>query len=721
MAKRKTRRHFFNKGNRWHLALKIVLGCFLFSVFSATAVFVYFAKDLPRPELFTEKPFVLPSKIYDREGETLLYQIYGEEKRTVVPLDQISDNLKNAVLAAEDSNFYNHFGLDIEGIMRSVFKNIQTGTLNYGGSTLTQQLIRSSFLTMDKTASRKVKEIILTIELERRYSKDEIFGFYLNQVPFGSNTYGVEAAAQTFFNKSAADVSIEEAALLAALIQGPSYLSPYGSHQDELYARRDYVLNRMEALNYINEEEVAKAKEGEASFAKATDTIKAPHLTLYVREYLESNYSDYFLQTKGLKVYTTLDWELQQAAEAAIQNGVEHNQHYNAYNAGLVAINPNTGEVLAMVGSANWYETESYPESCIPGKTCQFEPKLNVAVYGGGRQPGSSFKPFAYARAFKDGLTPDTIVWDVKTEFNPNCTSTAIEEKDEFDGECYHPKNYTNNFSGPVTLREALAQSINVPAVKVLYLAGLSETIDLAKSMGITTLNQKPSWYGLSLVLGGGEVKLIDMVSAYGVFATEGYSVPPVFILKIEDSEGNVIEENRRTPKKVLDSQTARIISDILSDNEARAPLFGWNSPLHFPGYDVAVKTGTTQEYKDAWTIGYTTSVVAGVWAGNNDGTLPDQKPGLVLASPIWNEFMQTALKLYPGSEFNEPSPAETEKPALNGEINRDDPHSILHYVDRFDPLGDEPEKPELNAQYTNWEEAVKVWIENNPSWATKP
>ncbi|MDD3399619.1 MAG: transglycosylase domain-containing protein [Candidatus Paceibacterota bacterium] len=719
MAKRKTRRRFFNKENKWHLALKIILGCFLFSVFFVAAVFVYFAKDLPRPELFTEKPFVLPTKIYDSKGETLLYQIYGEEKRTVVSLDQISDNLEQAVLAAEDSNFYNHFGLDIEGIMRSVFKNIQTGTLNYGGSTLTQQLIRSSFLTLDKTASRKIKEIILSLELERRYSKDEILSFYLNQVPFGSNCYGVEAASQTFFNKPAADVSLEEAALLASLINGTTRFSPYGSHVDELYARRDYVLDRMVALKYITEDEANEAKEGKAEFAESTNPIKAPHFALYVREYLEDNYSDYFLQTKGLKVYTTLDWELQQAAETAIQNGVEHNKYYNAHNAGLVAIDPNTGEVLAMVGSANWYEAESYPEGCIPGKTCLFEPKLNVTVYGGGRQPGSSFKPFAYARAFKDGLTPDTIVWDVKTEFNPNCTSTSIEEKDQFDGDCYHPKNYTGDSSGPVTLREALAQSINVPAVKVLYLAGLSETIDLAKSMGITTLNQEPSWYGLSLVLGGGEVRLIDMVSAYGVFATEGYSIPPVFISKIEDSEGNIIEENNRTPKKVLDTQTARLINDVLSDNEARAPLFGWNSPLYFPGYDVAVKTGTTQEYKDAWTVGYTTSVVAGVWAGNNDGTLPDQKPGLVLASPIWNEFMQTALELYPSSEFNEPAPAETEKPALNGEIDEDDPHSILHYVDRFDPLGDEPEKPELNAQYTNWEEAVKAWITNNPGWVT--
>ncbi|MBI2042508.1 MAG: transglycosylase domain-containing protein [Candidatus Nealsonbacteria bacterium] len=711
MAQRKTRRRFFINSKKHGTAIKLILGFFLFfAVFSALS-FLLVAKDLPRPEEFTEKPFVLPTRIYDRSGEVLLYQIYGEEKRTVVPLEQISNNLKWAIIATEDANFYRHIGLDFAGVLRAIVKNIQAGKLTAGGSTLTQQLIRSSFLSLDKTPSRKIKEIILTLELERRYSKDEILGFYLNQVPFGSNAYGVEAASQTYFGKSSADVSVEEAALLASLIQAPSYLSPYGSHQDELFARKDYVLGRMASSGYITKDMADEAKGKEIKINASRDSIKAPHFALYVRDYLEKNYSDYFLQTKGLKVYTTLDWELQSWAEQVISERMDYNRNYNAFNASLVSVNPNTGEVLAMVGSADWHATESLPKGCTPGLNCQFEPKVNVSIYGGGRQPGSAFKPFAYARAFKDGLTPNTVVWDVKTEFNPNCPASADKEKDEFGTPCYHPKNYTNTSTGPINLRRALAQSINVPAVKVLYLAGINETIDLAKNMGITTLTRPSSWYGLSLVLGGGEVKLLDMVSAYGVFATEGYRAAPFFISKIEDSQGNIVEENKTTPKEVLDAQTARLINSVLSDNEARAPLFGLNSPLYFPGKDVAVKTGTTQEYKDAWTIGYTPSIVAGVWAGNNDGTLPDQRPGLVLASPIWNKFMQKALELYPSADFIDPNPIETQKPILNGDINLNEPHSILHFVDRFDPLGPEPKNPELETQYFNWEAAIKNWL----------
>ena len=712
MARRKIKRKLFARHKKWKLALKITLGCFLFSVAFFSFLFLYFAKDLPRPEVFTEKPFVLPTKIYDRTGEVLLYQIFDEEKRTVVGLDRVSDNLKHAIIAAEDANFYRHFGLDFGGIFRSIIKNIQIGEPIYGGSTLSQQLIRSSFLTPDKTIKRKVKEVILTLELERRYSKDKILEFYLNQVPFGSNAYGVEAAAQTYFNKSAAEVSLEEAALLASLIQAPSYLSPYGSHQSELLARKNYILNRMAELEYVSRQEADEAKSKKINFAKVRHPIKAPHFVLYIKEYLENNYSDYFLKTQGLKVYTTLDWELQEWAETVVKGGVERNKNFNAYNAGLVSINPQNGEVLAMVGSADWFAASSYPENCV-SPNCQFDPKVNVTVYGGGRQPGSAFKPFAYAQAFKKGFTTETILWDVKTEFTPNCTSTATEEKGEFDTDCYHPKNYDEKFRGPVTMREALAQSINVPSVKTLWLAGLNDTIGLAKKMGIATLGQPPSWYGLSLVLGGGEVKLLDMVSAYGVFATEGYSVSPVFIRKIEDAEGSVIEENKKTPKRVLEVEVARQINNVLSDNEARAPLFGRYSPLYFPNYEVAAKTGTTQEYKDAWTIGYTPRVVAGVWAGNNNGTLPDKKPGLVLAAPIWHKFMEKAIELYPAGGFNKPAPIKTDKPTLNGEVDWQDPHSILHYINKDDPQGEKPEDPARASQYTNWEEAIQNWLKS--------
>lgn len=672
------------------IVLEFLGFCFLSAVFCFLFLFIYYAKDLPRPEVFTERSFILPTKIYDRTGDVLLYQIYDEEKRTVISLGQVPDHLKQAVLAAEDANFYRHFGLDIRGIFRSILNNLKIGKPIYGGSTISQQLIRSTFLTLDKTLQRKVKEAILTLELERRYSKDQILEFYLNQVPFGSNAYGVEAASQTFFGKPAAQTSLAEAALLASLIQAPSRLSPYGSYTDDLYARKNYVLERMVKEGYLSQARADEAKNEVLQFANIGQSIKAPHFVLYVKKYLEENYSDRFLKEKGVKVYTTLDWTLQQEAEKIVEDGVKINENYNAHNASLVALNPQTGEVLALVGSANWYATSSYPEGCSGTEEgCLFDPKFDIATLGE-RQPGSAFKPFAYAEAFKKGLVPESIFWDVKTEFNPNCTSTAVEEKDKYGMDCYHPMNYDGNFRGPMPLRNALAQSINIPAVKVLYWAGVKNTIDLAHLLGITTLNQELSWYGLSLVLGGGEVKLLDMVSAYGVFAANGLKSPPVSILTITDPEGNIIEENKKTPQRVLEENVANTINSILSDNEARSPIFGRNSLLNIPGYQVAVKTGTTQEFKDGWTIGYTPSITVGVWVGNNNGDLMSKEPGVVLAGPIWHKFIQKALAAYPSSRsFQEIKPT-------------DDKETVLKEEDTLD---------KNSPQYQNWQAGREAWI----------
>ena len=666
--------------------------CLLFFIFCFLFLFIYYAKDLPRPEVFTEKAFVLPTKIYDREGKTVLYQIYDEEKRTVVSLDQVSDNLKWAIIATEDANFYRHFGIDIKGVVRSIINNLTSGRLlATGGSTISQQLIRSTFLTLDKTIQRKAKEVILTLELERRYPKDQILGFYLNQIPFGSNAYGVEAASQVFFNKPASDLSLAQAATIAALIQAPSRLSPYGSHVNDLYTRKNYVLDRMVKEGYISREQADEAKKEVLTFADISQSIKAPHFVLYIKKYLEENYSDSFLKEKGLKVYTTLDWNLQQEAEKIVQEGVKANQSYNAYNASLVALNPQNGEILAMVGSANWYATSSIPDGCSgTEKGCLFDPKFDIATLGE-RQPGSAFKPFAYAEAFKKGLTPETIFWDVKTEFNPNCTSTAVEEKDQYGMDCYHPMNYDGNFRGPMSLRNALAQSINVPAVKVLYWAGIQNTIKMAQSCGITTLDQPLSWYGLSLVLGGGEVKLLDIVSAYGVFANNGLKSPPVSILKIEDAEGNIIEENKKTPQRVLEANVANMINSVLSDNEAKVPIFGRYSVLNIPGYQIAVKTGTTQEFKDGWTIGYTPTIAVGVWVGNNNGELMKKEPGVVLAGPIWNKFIQKALAAYPSAKAFQNIDTAAEVSDL-----------ILKEEDALD---------KNNPQYQNWQAGRETWL----------
>lgn len=710
--------HRSKKKKRLFFILKLLVSLSFLFVLSLLFIFLYYAKDLPRPERFLEKRIFQSTKVYDRTGEVLLYTIHGEEKREIISLDQISPFLKQAVIAVEDTNFYGHRGIDFKGILRSILVDLRLKRPAQGGSTITQQLIRSSFLTLEKTLERKVREIILSLELERKYSKDQILEWYLNQVPFGSNAYGVEAASQTLFQKPAKDLSLAEAATLASLIRAPSYLSPYGENKDELLSRKDRVLNLMVDSGFVTKEQGEEAKNETLNFAKVLEPIKAPHFILYVKNYLVEQYGEAFLKEKGFKVYTSLDWELQEAAEEIIAQGVEANKNSNAHNASLVAIDPNNGEILALVGSADWFG-DSYPEGCISGKNCLFDPKFNIAIgtksYPG-RQPGSAFKPFAYAAVFKKGFTPDTILWDVKTEFNLNCDSNATQTEDEYGLKCYHPQNYDSKFRGPISMRDSLAQSINLTSVKTLYLAGVGETIDLAKNLGITTLTAGPSQYGLSLVLGGGEVKLLEMTSAYGVFATEGFIVSPVSILKIEDSEGVIVEENKKTPKRVLEAQICRLISDILSDNEARTPTFGPVSPLYIEGRQVAAKTGTTQEYRDAWTIGFTSSIVTGVWVGNNDNSPTERKPGVALASPLWRRFMEKALLKYSKQEFEEPEPIETSKPVLSGEIEKDY-HSILHYVKKDDPQGESPASSSQDRQYEYWEKAIESWLSSRPEF----
>jgi len=648
------------KRKRFFLFLKISGGIFILSFFIFFFLFIYYAKDLPRPEKFGEQYLIQSTKIFDRSGEILLYEMYGEEKREYVPLEVVPEHLKQAVIVAEDQNFYSHFGIDIKAVFRAILANLKLKAPVQGGSTIPQQLIRSSFLTLEKTIKRKVREAILAIELDRRYSKDQILEWYLNQVPFGSNAYGAETAARTFFNKSVKDVSVAEAAAIVALIRAPSYLSPYGEYKEKLLIRKDYILDRMKESGFLTPEELSLAKEEELNFSEVLAPIKAPHFVIYLIEnYLKPKYgSDLdFLKERGLRIYTSIDWELQEAAEKAIEIGAKTNKGYNAHNAALVAIDPKTGEILAMVGSTDYFG-DSYPEGCAPGtsKTCLFEPKFNAAVGtkdNPGRQPGSAFKPFVYVTAFKKGYDDKTTVVDELTDFGP------WGDKEE-----YIPKNYDGLFRGTITLREALAQSINVPSVKVLlYLADSPEkfrkvgeepdSIKTAKDLGITTL--KPP-YGPAIVLGGWEVKLLDVVSAFGVFANEGKKVPPVSVLKIEDSEGNLIEENKKTPKRVLEKEACRLLNDILSDNEARAPMFGPFSPLYFSGYQVAAKTGTTQDFRDAWTIGYTPSIVTGVWAGNNNNTSMKEKPGVVLAGPIFHDFMEKALSKYPKENFKKPT-----------------------------------------------------------------
>lgn len=738
--------------------LIFLIGVFIFFLVGVIGVFAYLVKDLPSADALNRRKVIESTKIYDRTGTILLYDVHGEEKRTVILFEEIPQHLKDATLVIEDDNFYHHAGIDFRGIIRAFFANLQGKKISQGGSTITQQLVKSTILSPEKTYTRKIKEAILSIETEIKYTKDEIFNLYLNQIPYGSNAYGVEAASQTFFDKHTKELTVAESALLAALPQAPSYYSPHGSHLNELKNRQEYILGRMLKFGYITQSQFDQAKTEELKFSSVKTKFGAPHFVMYVKEYLEEKYGKDYIEQAGLRVYTTLDWDLQQIAEKIVADGVSKNiQAHNANNAALVSIDPKTGQVLVMVGSKNYWAEESSPKGCVPGKNCLFEPNVNVAIRP--RQPGSSFKPYAYATAFEKGFTPETALFDLPTEFSSNideCPLTNIDYSNK-NPLCYHPQNYDGKFRGPLTMRQAIAQSLNLPSVKVLYLAGVNETINTAQDMGIGTLKDR-SRYGLSLVLGGGDVKLLEHTAAFSVFANEGIKNPLNVILKIEDSNGKILEEYKEKPIKVLEPQIARTISSVLSDEENRAPIFGSKSKLYIEGIPVAAKTGTTQEYRDGWAMGYTPSLAIGVWAGNNDNTpMKYGSDGVYVAAPMWNEFIKQAyakkqemrsgkqeIKNYfdlpeTPEEFNPPEPIITNKDVLNGRFATEikikvdkasgklatemtppnmveersyfQVHSVLYFLNKDDPLGEGDSRSD--SQFNNWEQPILEWLKS--------
>ncbi len=713
-----------------HLLFKILGGIFLagfvFAV-AGIAVVAQLIKDLPSPEQFIGKKITQSTKIYDREGTTLLYEIHGEEKRTIISYHEIPTYIQQATIAIEDQSFYTHHAFDWRGFVRAVFVNIIRGRLAQGGSTITQQLARNAFLTSEKTFTRKIKELVLAYWIEKNYSKDQILGLYLNQIPYGSNAYGVEAASQTYFNKSANTLSLAESAVLAALPKGPSYYSPWGKHRDELEARRKNVLEQMFVLGFIDEEEKNRAQQSVVVFADQTlGSIKAPHFVMMVREYLNETFGEDAMMTSGFKVLTTLDAKLQQIAETAVSEGALRNTKlYQGENAALVAQDSNTGQILALVGSRGYFASSS-PAGCVSGTTCQFEGNFNVAAQGL-RQPGSSFKPFAYITAFQKGYLPESVLFDLPTEFSSyrdKCPLVNINFQTESDPLCFHPENYDKAFRGPVTLRNGLAQSLNIPSVKVLYLANLQDTIINARTFGISTL-QDPNRYGLSLVLGGGEVTLLDMVGAYSVFAEEGLKRAQSFILEIRDSKGEALEKYTDRATQVIDPQYPRLLNDVLSDTEERAGLFHASLGLTlFPDREVALKTGTTNDYRDAWTIGYTPSLVVGVWAGNNNNKSMVKGTSISAAIPIWSNFMNKVLPLQPNEVFTKPEPSSPTKPILSGTyVINNQIHDILYYINKTDPLGPAPAMPEIDSQFQNWELPVQYWLttQNITSLFTPP
>ncbi len=698
----------------FRLFLRIAIFAIFIGIVFGVIFLAWIIKDLPDPATFQNRAVRQSTKIYDRTGTILLYEVHGEERRTIIPFEEIPSYVKFATLAAEDIRFYEHPAFDIKAISRAIWHNLTKSPEEplQGGSTITQQLVKNAFLTRERTIIRKIREIILAIEFERRYSKDEILWFYLNQIPYGSNAYGIEAASQTYFGKHAKDLSLKQSATLAALLKAPSY---YAANPEELNLRAEYIIDRMAKEGFISIKEAEEAKKESIKFVPFTREIRAAHFVIYIKQLLEEKYGKEMVENGGLKVITTLDYDLQNIAEKIVEEAAAKNEiQWDAANAALIAEDPKTGQILAMVGSRNFFGT-SKPDGCIPGKTCFFDPQVNAAMRP--RQPGSALKPFVYYAAFLKGYTPSTIIFDLPTEFNPNCTANSIPLLPE--AVCYHPKNYDESWRGPVTLKRALAQSLNIPAVKILYLVGIEEALKVLREFGITTLEQQANFYGLSLVLGGGGVKLNELTHAYSVLAQDGIFRPQVAILRVEDSEGNVLEEFEDKPKRVAESEKVRLINKILSDSAARQPIFPAGS-LDVPGYKVAAKTGTSQDYIDAWVFGYTPNLVVGVWVGNNNNA-PMKKggAGVSAAGPIMKEFMSQALNKFSPEDFPETEEPQVSKPMLSGKyvIMKDgvpSVHSILYYVNKDDPLGPPPTNPMKDPQFLNWELAVLSWATTN-------
>jgi 1A family penicillin-binding protein len=713
---------------RSHIKALIVLAAAAILVVGGLIVLWASTLELPDLNAFADRKISQSTKIYDRTGQILLYDVHQNIRRSVVTFDNISPNIKNATIAIEDSNFYNNYGVEPKAILRAIFTNITAGSATQGGSTITQQVIKNSLLSQEKSITRKIKEAILAIKLSQVMSKDDILTMYLNETPYGGNIYGIEEAARSFFGKSARDLDLTEAAYLAAVPNAPTYYSPYGNHRDKLEDRKNLVLQRMYDLKFISESDYSKARAEKIVFKPDnTGGIKAPHFVMMVRSYLEEKYGKDAIENKGFKVTTTLDWDLQQKAEQIVAEGAKENEtKFNARNASMVAIDPKTGQILVMVGSRDYFDTKN-------------DGNFNIALAH--RQPGSSFKPFVYATAFEKGYTPETVVFDVKTQFQTTCDTEGkplypnVKEED-----CYMPENYDQVYKGPVTLRSALAESRNIPAIKVLYLAGIQDSLNTAKSMGINSLGDA-SQYGLTLVLGGGEVSLLDMTSAYSVFANDGVRNPYASILKVEDLDGNTLEEFSASSEQVIPQNVSRQITDILSDNAARTPEFGADSALYIPERQVAVKTGTTNDYKDAWIIGYTPDLVVGAWAGNNDNTPMEKKIAGFIVAPMWHSFVEEAIKQFPDEPFPKPvneDNYDSLKPVLRGiwqggesyfvdkisgklaneytpsEMREErvipSVHDILYWVDKNNPLGPKPVNPASDPQFNLWETPVRAW-----------
>lgn len=697
-----------HKSPWWHALLALALiTCGLGLLVGGGLLIGVAVTPVPDIRSFAARQVDQSTKIYDRTGQVLLYDYNRDTKRSVVPIADISPNMINATIAIEDSSFYEHGGIRLTSIFRSVFINLLAGSLSQGGSTITQQVVKNELLTSQKSFVRKINEWVLAIKLEQVYSKEQILESYLNNIPYGSTLYGIEAASEAYFGRPAKDLTLSQAAYLAAMIQAPSFYSPYGINRAALDTRKDVVLDRMHTLGFIDDASFANAKAETVSFAPAgQNAIIAPHFVFYILKQLEDTYGTQVLMS-GLHVTTTLDADLEVKAESVLNTyALQNVKNFNATNDSLIALDPATGQILAMVGSRDFFD-----------KTIDGQYNATLAS----RQPGSTMKPFIYSLALMKGYTRDTVVFDTPTQFSTACKPSDINNKVGTTPPCYSPGNFDNSYRGPMTFETALAQSINIPAVKVLYLVGIQNAINLAKSFGLTTLGD-PNQYGLTLVLGGGEVRLLDLTGAYATFANDGALNTPTGILEVTDSKGVVLDSYTAHPSQIVPSTIARDMSAMLSDAPARVPEYALNSPMSFPGYDVAVKTGTTNDTRDAWTVGYTPSIAIGVWVGNNDNTPMVKTIAGFIAVPMWHEVMAYALSKYPKTYFGEPDPIlSTVPPMLRGEWHIPDatgsitPHDLLYWTDKNDPQGASPINPAQDPQYAYWEYGIQSWYNSHP------
>ena len=653
------------RGDGWGLFLittvtTLVLGFVLVTLFAfsiavigarsldgATGLIEVFTRDLPSPEAAVEREVFKSTFIYDRNGEQL-YEIFDPNggRRTIVPISEIPQHLIAATVATEDANFYENPGFDLKAMFRALWQNYRGQGVYSGASTITQQLIRNALFDpaerFDRSIGRKVKEIVLAYRLSQLYSKDQILERYLNEINYGNLAYGIEAASHTYFDKTVKGLNLAEASFLAGLPQSPNDYNPFLNFR-AAKERQAEVLGLMIRQGYISESIAEGALKQELKLGQARSDILAPHFIMYVREMLERKYGRNRLFHAGFRVYTTLDMRVQRAAEAAAKEHVAKIKEFNANNAAVLAINPNSGEIIAMVGSVDFWD-----------KSISGQVNMTTAQ----RQPGSTLKPFTYAAAFARGTTsPGSIVLDEPTQFRGAA------------GEPYIPRNPNGQFHGPITIRYALANSLNIPALKTLNEVGISTMVNLAKRMGITTLNDTQR-YGLTVTLGGGEARMIDLVYAYTPFANGGLQIgepvvepkvnqrefEPASILKIVDAEGRVLEEySPRLGKRIISPQVAWMVTDILADDDARSDTYGRNSPLQI-NRPAAAKTGTTDNNEDSWTIGYTPDLVVGVWVGNASNQPMRVIGGLAGAGAIWNGTMQRSLKDVAPRPFARPS-----------------------------------------------------------------